>query len=295
VTIDFTVDAGKLIVKKNDETIAEIELAELLVALDAPNVLWEAVSRANQAINAPIRRVIDEHLTENEIGEIERGTRSGKIDIRQIARPTFATSTPPFRRRLDPEDRSYDIAIVVDHSGSMSTGTGSIEDPCVFGTQTGARWHLATRLLVALCDALQHLPGTRTAVVAYNDEVDIGKAFRDALSNDIKDTIISSVAPFGGNEDTQALLTAISLFTDSQAERKLLIYLTDGEFCSDERAMQHVVAKNTASGIEFVVLTVGQPATNARKFVGEAFADEITEATIGPVLSRHLNRMVGSL
>jgi hypothetical protein len=269
-------------------------LAEIIMRLTPEDLSWAAVSRSNEHITRPIERVISEYLTENEIGEVERGTRSGMLDIRQISQPDTSTA-PPFKRRAVPDDHSYDVALVVDRSGSMCHTTDSAEDPATFGTFSGMRWHLACRMVVGLVESLQHMPDTRTAVVLYDHNIDVMKTFDQQLTDSLKDEIIRKTVARGNNDDAGALQTAINQFATSQADRRMIVYLTDGEFCSDASAVRNVLTRCAANDIELVFLIVGQRTEHILRFVPAHLADEITPETISSVLAKHVTRMLGDL
>jgi hypothetical protein len=289
--VDYTPESVILVVPSGSSEKLEKEIEALLVQLRPNDILWDTVSRSNMHITQPISHAISEFLTENEIGEIERGTRSGRIDFRAIARPPGAL-TPPFMRRAIPSEHSYDITLVVDRSGSMISATGEMEDPTVFGATYGTRWHLALRMVVGLVESLAHLPNTRTAVVLYDQHVNIGKGFEEPLTDDIKNGIVDMCVARGDNNDAGALAIAIDQFKGSEATKKMIIYLTDGEFCSDEAAVKHVLARSMAENIEMVFLTVGMPPNNIRRFVPDYLSDEITPVTISTVLRKHITRML---
>jgi hypothetical protein len=75
----------------------------------------------------------------------------------------------------------------------------------------------------------------------------------------------------------------------------MIIYLTDGEFCSDEGSVRRVLASCAANGIELIFLTVGRGTEHITRFVPADLADEITPETISTVLAKHITRMLGGL
>jgi uncharacterized protein with von Willebrand factor type A (vWA) domain len=96
----------------------------------------------------------------------------------------------------------------------------------------------------------------------------------------------------GGTDIMPSLTELREDFNKSSAQKKLLIVLSDGEFGGNDDDVKTAINNLAKDGVETVVLTVGYPAQFAQQFVGEHRAEQITEATIGKVLGKHLKRMV---
>ncbi len=76
----------------------------------------------------------------------------------------------------------------------------------------------------------------------YDDNVELVKPLSDTLTDDRKERILAAAYPRGGNGDAKALNTAIDVLGDSAATKKLVVYLTDGEFCSDRGSVTRPIA-----------------------------------------------------
>lgn len=254
---------------------------------------WGAVSRSaiNRQLREPLRRTLLKHLIDNEVGELETGHRSGRLDVRAVARPD--PQPQPFRRRQAKADQSYAVGLIADASGSMNAGCPEIEhDEAVFGEGYPRRWHLTTYLAVALTEALTVIPATQLTVVTYDTRVSFVKPHSMPLTADVRQKILRGIVARGENDDAGALTAAIDDLIRATNTTKMLFHLTDGEFCSGQSAIQYQLNRAKKHGITVVFLTLAIEPTSARRFVDAELADRVDPGTIGPVINKHLTRML---
>lgn len=266
----------------------------LLRADDGP--AWNAVSRSAAGLTQRVRRSILQHLVENEVADIEHGTTSGRLHHRALARPAHASSQRPFKRRQSFDDRSYAFAIVLDRSGSMCASTDGEGHPEAFGTTSLRRWHTAARMGVALTEALHRLDSTSLdlAIFTYDDNIDKIKGIHDGLSESVKQAFMNNVRARGDNDDAGVLHAALRELSQSHAENKVIIHLTDGQFCSSAHEMNSVVRDLARANIELIILTLDIGPDFARRFVPRHLADAVGDDTLAPVLARHLRRVLAA-
>ena len=256
---------------------------------------WNAVSRTNAHVIAPIRRTLLQYLAENDVGEVEHGTRTGRLDYRYATKPAHLLTQPPFCQRTQTDERSYAVGLIIDRSGSMCGRCDARPFHEAFGDGQTLRWHLAARMAVALSEALARVPGAQTAIVAYDGRVDVVKHLGEALGPSVRQRVMDHMVARGDNDDVGALKAMADELRSSAAHAKLIFHLTDGQFCSEAGEVKRTVRELSAANIELVVLTLGLKADFARKFVPIAMADEVCDATVARVLARHLDRMLGTV
>jgi hypothetical protein len=257
---------------------------------------WAAVSRSSATIVESLRRILLEHLVENEVGEIEYGTKSGRLNHREAFRPAHIQSVTPFKRRAECEERSYAISIVLDRSGSMGASTNGDPFCDAFGPGPLQRWHLTARLAVAFTEALDRLDkgSIEIGLITYDDRIDLVKSVRDPLSSTIKQNVMNSIRARGDNDDAGALRCALDDLQKSRAERRIIIHLTDGQFCSSHDEMRAVVREIVQAQVELVILTLDISSSHARAYVPERYADEVNDGNLARVLGKHLQRMLAA-
>jgi hypothetical protein len=232
-------------------------------------------------------------LAENERHDWERRLPKGRLDPRAVLRPVAASR--PFRRRLQPDDRAYAFALLLDRSGSMIQSLEDAVSEPAFGAGPGARWQLTYVLGVAFTEALARLPETTTSVITYESDVVVIKRQLETLTPKVKARIIDAITPAGGNDDAAGLRAAIDQLASAPTPHRFLIHLTDGRFCSSAESIQDELSRARRLSIEVVILTLGIDADFARAFVPEYLAERVDEDTLIPVLTRHLKRMTGGL
>lgn len=254
---------------------------------------WGAVSRSplNRQLREPLRRTLLKHLIDNEVGELETGHRSGRLDVRAVARPE--PQAQPFRRRQAKADQSYAIGLIVDASGSMRASCPTIvHDEAVFGEGHAQRWHLASYFAVALTEAMNVIPNTQLTIVTYDSRVSFVKPHTMPLTQDVRQRVLRGIVARGENDDAGALSAAIDDLIRATNNTKLLVHLTDGEFCSGQSAIQYQINRAKKHDITVVFLTLAIEPTSARRFVDADLADRVDPETIGPVINKHLTRML---
>lgn len=255
---------------------------------------WGAVARSASRLINTVRQTFLTYLEENEVGEMVYGTRSGRLDVPIAIRPGASQSRRPFKRRTQPNDRSYGIGVIVDCSGSMGCRTEGTAYPEAFGPGPITRWHLATRMTVALTEALSRLPGSDVCITAYHTPVDLVKSLRQPMDAVRKQHIMDHMGAYRDNSDAEALKTTIDELAKSEAECKLIFHLTDGQFCSRVDMVRKEIARAASLGIQVVILTLDLEPDFAYAFVPQHMADEINEENVGKVLAKHLQRMLAA-
>ncbi|TAM65361.1 MAG: VWA domain-containing protein [Microbacteriaceae bacterium] len=259
-----------------------------------PAPSWSAVGRSNARIRGVLNRVIGQHLVENEIGELIRGTNGGRFDWRRAMYPSTA-GTPPFRRRSSPDDRSYTVALIVDISGSMILPVPDAPAyPETFGGEGLHRWHLSTRLTVALCDALQALPRSEVIIIGFDDNVEVLKTATAPLTAATRQHIMDELRPRGWTTPAKAIERAADEMARAHGEQKLTLLLTDGDFQGTGTDVHTAINRLRAVNSDLAVFTLGCGPESARRFVPVHMADEVTDDSVGRVLARHLKRLLGT-
>jgi hypothetical protein len=252
---------------------------------------WAAVSRSNAAIVEPLRRTLLDFLAANDSGELERHQRCGRLDVRTVAKPK-PDPRNAFLRRTVPTERSYGLALVVDRSGSTSIPTNGAPAEQAFGPGDAKRWHVGTRMVVGLTEALQRIDNTEIALFAFDSTVEKLKGIKDRLSEPDKQRIMDGMVPRNCTTVSPALEAALDDLRTSKANEKLMIVLTDGEFEASEAAdIRQAVARADREGVGLAVLTIGCSAESAASFVGSKMATEITPETAGAVVRGHFRRL----
>ena len=256
---------------------------------------WPAVLSTSSNITGQIRKAVQRHFLDNEMGEKETGMRSGRLDMGSVIRSRMSgrsnSTDAVYARRRIPENKAYEVYILVDISGSMCAPVeGAVVDPTVFGLYGGnQRWMMAARLTVALTEMLQRCRGVKVAIGVHNHAFMPLKAFNDRLNEELKTYIMEQVRADGGTEAGRAYSEVAKLFKESKAQRKLLIHLTDGVFGGEVRKPMDELKK---SKVDMTILTVGIDASSAREFVPADHAYEVDDESIGLALNAAFKRMI---
>jgi hypothetical protein len=251
---------------------------------------WGSVVRASRSITQTLRETFLRYIEENEVGDMAYSQRRGGLDVPVVTRPS--TDRRPFKRRSIPDDHHYAIGIIVDVSGSMGCYASAPPYPEAFGAGPSLRWHLATRMTVALTEALSVLPGTDLAILTYDERIRYQKPITSKIDAVVKDRVMNAMGAFGDNADHLALKTMIDLLGASYADRKIIFHLTDGQFCSKVDEVHKEIARAQAVGVDVVILTLALSPDFAHQFVPKHMASEITDENLGSVLARHLSQML---
>jgi von Willebrand factor type A domain len=260
----------------------------------APGPPWSGVARTNIQLTGPLKRIIIQHLAENEVQELETGHTSGRLDMRRAFLPPALRPTPPFRRRAVVNDRSYAVEIVLDRSGSMIQDVAEERYPDVFGPGRTRRWHLAARMCVALTDAFSRIPNCDLGIITYDHHVDVIKHLGDPLSERIRQRAMDTVRARGDNDDAGALTTAVTELQRSPREKKIVIFLTDGQFCSSNDAMNRAMTIAKRASVETIFLTLDCEPDFARRYVPDHLAERVDDQSLPTVLARHLRRVIAA-
>jgi hypothetical protein len=254
---------------------------------------WGAVSRSQlgRTLREPLRRTLLAHLVKNEVGDLETGFRGGRLNLRSIARPD--PDPRPFMRRRQPTEQSYAVALILDASGSMSADVAEIgHDETLFGAGYPQRWHLTTYLAVAFAEAFNAIPNTQITIVTYDSDVTYVKSHKMPLTPTAQQNILANIPANGNNDDAGALDAAITDLASASNTTKFIFHLTDGEFISHRSAIQYQIDRAKRLGITVVFLTLAIEPTSARRFVAHDLADRVDPATLGPVIGKHIARML---
>lgn len=157
----------------------------------------------------------------------------------------------------------------------------------------GERWKFACRLAVALADTLRRFKELQVAMGSYHSGAQTTKPLKSPFTPERMQAIMNDYAdPRGGTTAGVGLKEAHRELKKSRAEKKLIIFITDGDFGDYGGHLKKHIEEMRKENIETVVLTVGLPADTAAASVGPENADQVTDENIGKVLGKHLKRMV---
>jgi hypothetical protein len=291
---------------------------------------WSLVRMSASNMIGPIVKQTRKYLRENEIATRSPGYKSGKLHSRSLIRAEITDSDRVYSKPDQHGQLSYAVALLVDASGSMQSfeedvrpapeafgGLGErievpgkassgrraayyerIYQPWSSGHENsgkyGAKWTFATRLCVALTEAIAKYREVKLGIFRFDDNFTVVKGFKEPLSQEKKQYIMTDLTGNvdGGTENADAFIQIANQMKDLNVDRRLCIVLTDGQFTDHgtDEAIKYMKGK----GIEMVVLTLGVDARVAKRYVGDRFADKVTDDTVGPVLGHHLKRMVSS-
>ena len=200
---------------------------------------YESRSRYNESILevGPVvgnmRRKLERALMARERRDWDHGRSQGRLDSKRFA-AAVAGRESVFKERIERDDMSTAVSILVDLSGSMY----------------GKRAKMARQTVVAMCEALVR-PGIPFEVLGFNnttdeDGVSYGKALRDgagrvepldmyvfkAFSERLESAkgAVATIDYFasGNNSDGEAVSAAYLRLRDRPEKRKVMIVLSDG-------------------------------------------------------------------
>jgi hypothetical protein len=267
----------------------------------------------------PITKQIRRHLRDNEIADKSHGWKSGRFHSRSLIKGEVTGTEKLYARRDEKGQMSYAVGLLIDASGSMRSGAPDVTPhPEVFGglgatnkgytyehtedyssfyggrsgKTYGAKWTFATRLCVALSEAIGKYREVKVGIFRFDNDFTVVKQFTQPFSQEVKQHVMDDITGNvdGGTENAKAFRHIADQMSKLNVDKRLCIVLTDGQFTDygTDEAIKYMKNK----GIEMVVLTLGCDAGTAKQYVGDNFADKVTDESVGPVLGHHLKRMV---
>jgi len=151
--------------------------------------------------------------------------------MQEKAQGISAAQSHAWEKRELPLEKDYVVSILVDLSGSMTTG-GDFDYSNRF-TPVGSRIESAMKSAIVVAEALAKM-NIRFEINGFNGLDFSFKKFQDKFGNDIRQNIPSMVDESRGsgsnyNDDGWALQQASERLRSQKASEKLLVVLSDGE------------------------------------------------------------------
>ncbi|MFZ1075319.1 MAG: vWA domain-containing protein, partial [Minisyncoccia bacterium] len=188
----------------------------------------------------------------------------------------------------------------------------------------GSRLILATRIAVALTDALSKFPEVKLSISAYSSpwfDESKGhdyywgsthpeeykesshhplKRFRDRLTPEVRQRILDWLLNGRGGmstEITPTLRAMVKEFKSVQANRKLLFILSDGDVPDPNKENAELIKKLRALDVRIVLLPIGASRQAAVRMLKgyiplEDISEEVTDDNIGKILGEQIQRML---
>lgn len=270
-----------------------VELPEDIPATEMTRIgdvgpAWGAVSRAASAMREPLRRTMLEFLTENEPGQWQGNQPVGRFQAHKVMRAI--PSSLPHRRRLGVDERSYALALIDDRSGSMSAHIDRRSDENVYGSAQAFRWHLTAEMTVALAEVIELLAEARLTIVSYSDRVDLLKRHADPLTPQVRQQVMDVTLPDSGNNDAGAIRIAVGDLATAPCDRRFILHLTDGQFCSSAEQMTAALAYARRHSVEIAFLCLDCEPDFAQRYVPAHMAQRVDASTLPKVLQHYFRR-----
>ena len=169
--------------------------------------------------------------------------RSGRLDMKRYRQSEMRAAQGARRddkvclKRLQPQERDVEVVFCLDTSGSMQ----------------GANINAAEQALVVLCETLRELK-IPFSIIAFNYHSRLIKG------GDVEDpqggALLDEIRVGGGTDDQAARRMAASILSQSEAQQRLMFFLTDGE--GDSRQTQRLEVANLEDEMpELTVLGIG--------------------------------------
>ena len=174
---------------------------------------YKALADTMKPVSAAIRHALRTKVLAETKTRIRRGLEEGDLDGNALFQIPTGTSTRVFQAATKGRSTRTAVTFLVDNSGSMG----------------GAKIDEAKKAAVALNEALYRLPGISTEILGftygYPDQCHhrIGKSFRDRDASGVM-----GFCAGGGNADGSAVRWAARRLLAQQADRRILIVLSDG-------------------------------------------------------------------
>lgn len=172
-------------------------------------------------------------MNDNQFDRRLRGRTRGKLDMTRLYKAETG-SMSVFTQKSMRKNKRYNVALVLDQSGSMGTGT----DP-------SSRLTIVAQSAQFLAQHLDKIPGVELMIVGFSSAKVVHKRFDEHIA---LDTIWDRVATWSyggsGTNNNPALEVAYSALAKQEKGHNILLYLADGD-SSDPEEFRKLVAKNT--------------------------------------------------
>ena len=183
-------------------------------------------------------------LKRNNTMEFGGRYRTGKLVAKRFVRIKTIKDRKPFARRIIKSNQSYAFLITSDVSGSMLCGQGVKNYP--------ASHALSSLYMVG--EALRIAKTSRTLMIFADDAIKIAPPGKKEIKwEEIKDRKKREDTG-GGTSIHTAILAGVKILEKEQAERKILILLTDGESSMEE--MKKAYKKAIDNNIEPIAIEI---------------------------------------
>jgi hypothetical protein len=235
----------------------------------------QALAHEASALTGSISLILRRALIANKRSRVLRPLRRGQPDLAAFVDFTTNPSDRLFRRRRRPHRLSYAVHLLADCSSSMNRKK---------------RLDVARRLVAATTTACAPLEG-----------VSIGGSIHDAAGHLIlpqmqrpplalRQRFLESLKPRGGTHPGAGFEVALAALRSAPATKRILIYLTDGDFNETVGQIDMMIDDLDRDGISTIILILGPSAGN--RISGQHYADTVNEQTLAPILTHHLQRLV---
>lgn len=283
---------------------------------------WSQVLKSCLNITSPIRVAVRRYLKDNENSDKVHGFIRGKLQGSKMVRGYLGQNNNVFSKYEERGNKNYAIYVLIDVSGSMESGgqdirvypelEGYISNPGgswkglrdnesawkaiqasrgANGGGMGHLWAFACRMTVAIVEVLRGFKEVEVGIGTYHSNTSSLKMTNQALTPERQQKIMDDIAsPRGGTNVQMGLKMAQQELRKSRAEKKLVLVLTDGDFSGS--GVAEIIKELKQANTDVAVMTLGVPPDTARHFVPPSHADEVTDENIGPVIGKHIKRMV---
>ena len=188
--------------------------------------------------------------------------RSGKL-VAARAWKLKAGSINIFRKEEEGQQLSTAVQILLDRSGSMSGGLGTALEATLF-------MPLALNSVDGVQTSIDIFPGRYSAVENV-------KGWGERLMSKLD--MIASVRADGGTPMTKALQATAQSLMEVNADRKILLVITDGDPDDGPHPSSKVVESLTRSGVEVIGIGIGRPRHLASIFSESVHIRHVGELT----------------
>lgn len=149
--------------------------------------------------------------------------RSGKLDTDRLYK-VFCNTDRVFKRKFERLNKEYNVVILVDESGSMSTGVADEH-----GSYVTDRLGMAVNMASLLTQGLEK-NNVRFALVGFSHKIQVHKDFGQKLDHKkFRDDAYKNRSEYGScNHDAGAMLKARQLLSKQKTGRNIIISLSDG-------------------------------------------------------------------
>lgn len=215
-------------------------------------------------------------MNDNQFDRRLRGRTRGKLDMTRLYKAETG-SLSVFTQKSMRKNKRYNVALVVDQSGSMGYGPSS-------------RLTIVAQSAQFLAQHLDKIPGVELMIVGFSSAKVVHKRFDEHIALDtIQDRVATWRESGEGTNNNPALEVAYSALAKQEKGHNILLYLADGD-SSDPQEFRRLVAKNTKA-----TTTVGIAIQQGKKMgeipLGMDIADlaELKPALIG-ILQKEIKR-----